>query len=255
MTQWGAHGLAKLGYGYDEILRHYYTGVTVERTNFGRPIEVGVATALSGVTASGHFKIVNGNGKTIVANAFGTWRFTYTGGNIAVTPGEIGPAPGPKKKKRVPLSDGALSVSIVNAPQTVPVGGSAFLQIDLSDRAQVSTVTAAAGEFDDLNVELKGAGKSKVIWLAPLEPGRYSVQVQAESGSVVRRSKPVTVQVRESKGPPPENPVGLPDADPAAAGASEALSLVALGLLLVVGTAVLAGTISRWPKQRQSKSR
>jgi SpoIID/LytB domain protein len=256
MTQWGAHGLAKLGYSYQEILHHYYTGVTVARTNFGRPIGVGIATALSGVTVSGRFKIVNGNGKTIVPNAFGTWGFTYTGGgNIAVTPGGIGPVPGPKKKKRVPVSDGALSVSIVNAPQTVPVGGSAFLQIDLSDRAQVSTVTAAAGEFDDLNVELKSAGKSKVIWLAPLEPGRYAVRVQAESGSLVRRSKPVTVQVRESKGPPPENPVGLPDVDPASAGASEALSLVALGLLLIVGTVVLAGTIGRWPKQRQSKSR
>jgi stage II sporulation protein D len=253
MTQWGAHGLAKLGRGYKDILRHYYTGVTVEKTRYRGPIEVGVATGLSNVSASGRFKIVNGNGKTVVEKAYGTWGFTSTGGStIAVAPGEIGSAP---KKKRVPVSDESLGVAIVNAPQAVPVGGSAFLQIDLSSEARVSTITAAAGEFDDLNVELKGKGKSKIIWLAPLEPGKYSVSVRAESGSLVRRSKPVTIKVRNTAGPPPEKPVALPPDKSVAAGASGPLSGAALALLLIVGSVAFAGTIGRWPKQRASRNK
>lgn len=251
MTQWGAHGLAKLGRDYKDILRHYYTGVTVEKMRYRGPIEVGVATGLSDVTASGRFSIVNGNGKTVVDNAFGTWGFSYTGGGtVAVSPGEIGPANPPEKKKRVPLSDGALSVSILNAPKTVPVGGSAFLQIDLSDEATISTVTATSGAFDDLNVELKRPGTSKVIWLAPLEPGKYSVRVQAESGPLVRKSKPITVRVTGAEGAPPEKPVGLPQGEATSAEASGPLSLTALALLLIVGFLALAGTMGRWPKQR-----
>jgi stage II sporulation protein D len=256
MTQWGAHGLAKLGRGYKDILRHYYTGVSVQRRRFGGPIAVGVATGLPSVSATGRFKIVNGNGKTVVANALGTWGFTSTGGStVAVTPGEIGPAGGQKPKKRVPLSDGALSVSILKAPATVPIGGSAFIQIDLSRQARVSTLTAAAGQFDDLNVELKGDGKSKVIWLAPLEPGKYSVRVQAESGPVIRKSKPITVRVTGAKAAPGAKPVGLPGSDSDDGSASMPLLIAALALLLVVGSVVLAGTIGRWPRQRASSNR
>jgi stage II sporulation protein D len=255
MTQWGAHGLAKLGRGYQDILRHYYSGVTINKTNYRGPIEVGVATGLSNVSATGRFKIINGNGKVVVPNAFGTWGFSSTGGStIAVTPGEIGPAP-KKKDKKVPLSDESLSVSIVKAPKVVPVGGSAFLLIDLSREARVSTVTAAAGEFDDLNVELKDGGPSKVVWLAPLEPGTYTVRVQAEAGSLVRKSKPVTVRVRNTGGPPPENPVALPADNSGATGTSKPLTAAALALLLIVGSLVVAGTIRGWPKQRASSNR
>jgi stage II sporulation protein D len=31
MSQWGAQGLAKEGYSFDQILTHYYQGVVVER--------------------------------------------------------------------------------------------------------------------------------------------------------------------------------------------------------------------------------
>ena len=30
MSQRGAYGMAKLGYTYDEILKHYYTGIELE---------------------------------------------------------------------------------------------------------------------------------------------------------------------------------------------------------------------------------
>lgn len=31
MSQYGAHGMAKLGYTYDEILKYYYTGIEIEK--------------------------------------------------------------------------------------------------------------------------------------------------------------------------------------------------------------------------------
>ena len=31
MSQWGANGMAEQGYTYDQILKHYYTGVEVEK--------------------------------------------------------------------------------------------------------------------------------------------------------------------------------------------------------------------------------
>ena len=34
MSQWGANAMAKNGAGYDEILKHYYTGVAIERINY-----------------------------------------------------------------------------------------------------------------------------------------------------------------------------------------------------------------------------
>ena len=30
MSQYGAKGMAEKGYTYEEILKHYYTGITVE---------------------------------------------------------------------------------------------------------------------------------------------------------------------------------------------------------------------------------
>ena len=31
MSQYGAEGMAQLGYKYDEILKYYYTGVDIEK--------------------------------------------------------------------------------------------------------------------------------------------------------------------------------------------------------------------------------
>ena len=31
MSQYGALGMAKAGYTYDEILKHYYTGTTIKK--------------------------------------------------------------------------------------------------------------------------------------------------------------------------------------------------------------------------------
>ena len=34
MSQYGAYGMAKMGYKYDEILKHYYTNVTISKLNY-----------------------------------------------------------------------------------------------------------------------------------------------------------------------------------------------------------------------------
>ena len=254
MSQWGAYGLALRGWTFEQILSHYYTGVSVGSTGYSGPIRVGVATGLSSVGATGRFEIVDGRGKTLVKNAYGTWGFSYTGGDtVAIAPGQTGPSGGPDK--RLPLSDSSLGVAILKSPRTVPVGGSAFLYVRLTRPARVSTVTATAGEFDALNEELKTEGRSKVIWLAPLDPGKYEVRVEARAGEVARRSRPVTIRVHGSK-PPVSKPVakGKP-LELAGDEVSPFLLGTALGLLLIVGFAVFTGTIRRWPALRRSKTR
>jgi stage II sporulation protein D len=34
MSQWGANGMAKKGKTYEEILKHYYTGVTIKQLEY-----------------------------------------------------------------------------------------------------------------------------------------------------------------------------------------------------------------------------
>ena len=49
MSQWGAQGLAKRGYSFDQILTHYYQGIVVERVGEegGSPASPGAATRIS----------------------------------------------------------------------------------------------------------------------------------------------------------------------------------------------------------------
>ena len=254
MSQWGAHGMALRGSSYADILGHYYRNTTVGPVPYKGAIDVGVSWAQSSVSATGSFSIVDGTGKTIVPNALGTWGFTYTGGdNIAIDPGGVGPPPDDfKPDKRLPTGGGpSIDVDIVEAPKTVSAGDAAKLTIDLSKPARVSTVTSGNAKFSDLNVELKDRGKGTISWVAPLQPGRYEVRVEALSELAAGRSEPIQIAVKalRAKGEDKAGgPRGLEDAS--AAGASLPLKLTALLLLLGVGFAGVTGTIIWWPRQR-----
>ena len=258
MSQWGAHGMARLGFTYVDILRHYYRNTTLGPVGEIESVDVGMAWGLPSVTASGSFKIIDGTGKTLVENALGPWGFTWTGGpKVAINPGAIGPPTdnfGPKK--RVPTGGAPIKVEILEAPRTISAGEAVPLTISLSQSARVTTITSGGARFSDLNVDLEGKGRGRITWVAPLEPGRYQVRVEATGQNAAGRSSPIEIVVR--KDPPPEDDAGTVSKQlqkVEQTGASAPLVLSALGLLLAVGCVVAAVTMGWWPRQRSSKSR
>lgn len=181
MSQWGAYGMAQQGATFDQILQHYYTGVSIGRVETEMPIEVGVATARPTVTVSGAFSIVDGDGDTIVRDALGTWSFTDAGGAVGIDP---------------PRGYGLpLEVGIVKAPKTVDLGEPVYLTVALSRPAQVRAETVGLPERNP-KTKVKAAGKRRITWLAPLEEGRYRVRVRAATGATRRFSKTVPIVVR-----------------------------------------------------------
>ena len=256
MSQWGAHGLALQGATYTDILDHYYRNTTVGDVSYKGPIDVGVGWGHSSVTASGSFSLVDGTGRTLVENALGSWTFTYTGGNqIAITPGEIGPARDPKPEKGGGQGISPIKVRVVDFPKRVFSGQAAQLTIDLSRAARVSTSTSGNSRFSDLSVELKKAGESWISWIAPLDPGRYTVRVEATSDAGSGRSPPIEIQVLERRSGGNQGgrgPTALEVFEET--GASIPLTLTAFALLLVVGCWAATVTMGWWPRRRSSKS-
>ena len=185
MSQWGAHGLALQGATYVDILTHYYTGVEVAEVADPGPLEVGLDWARSSVTVSGEFSIVDGRGKTLVKNALGTWGFDHAGsGAVSIDPPQGYGLP--------------LQVGLVEAPERVEVGAPAYLTVALSRPAKVRTLTAASTGYDDPGARVAAAGRRRIVWLAPLEPGVFDIRVEAVAGGTRSRTEPVRIRVAEA---------------------------------------------------------
>lgn len=234
MSQWGAEGLARRGASYQEILAHYYTGVSIGQYAAPDSIEVGLAWGKPSVTVSGAFRIVDGRGVTLVRRALGTWRFGWAGtGAVQIDPPQGYGLP--------------LEIGIVRAPRAVGIGEAVYLTIALSRPAKVATITQAAPTgFDDPGQKVKSAGRRRIPWLAPLEPGLYRVRVEAASGPVARRSEVVEIEV-EPADPLPDDPleaaaeeIGEPDG-----GGIPWPVWVVAGVLITVVLAGAAGSIKR----------
>jgi stage II sporulation protein D len=193
MSQWGAEGMASRGASFEEILKHYYTGIEVAEYEGPGRISVGLDWGESQVAVSGAFSIVDGRGRTIIDEALGEWTFIYSGLDVV--------AIDPPKGFGLPLR-----VGIVRAPETVAPGARAEVTIALSRPARVRATTAGA--------EAKGqaavaeAGRHEVEWQAPDEPGTYRVRVKATAGSASRRSEVVEIAVRELSRGAPSAPAG-----------------------------------------------
>ncbi len=229
MSQWGAHGLAGRGASYLEILTHYYTGVDVAKVDDPGAIEVGVDWARSSVSVQGEFEVVDGRGRTLVDDALGTWVFNWGGAGIV----EIDPPQG----YGLPLQ-----VGIVRAPKRVEVGESVFLTVALSRPARVRTVTRAETAYDDPGVRIAAAGRRRIVWAAPLEEGRFRVQVEARAGPTRIRTRPVEIEVfarARKQDTSPERP-----ADEEAVGRPWYL-WVGLGVALVGGVLLLISAPGR----------
>lgn len=236
MSQWGAHGLALRGASYTDILNHYYTDVAVGPGPDPGAIEVGLAWQQNALTISGAFRVVDGNGETLVDDALGTWRFRPQG------PGAIGIDP--------PAGFGLpLRVGLVNAPRRVLMGGSAYFTIALSKPARVKTVTRGRGEtFAIPFLDVGKAGRTRIAWSAPNEPGRYEVTLVGEAGRARRRSETVTVVVER---PPPSAAAdddGLDKTGDAGEGS------VPLGVVMVALVLLLAFGVTRRVSKVRSRS-
>jgi stage II sporulation protein D len=238
MSQWGAHGLALRGASYAEILDHYYSGVALGRVADPGALEVGVDWGRSELRATGALELVNERGHSVIGPAIGTWTIRYNGtGSMSVTPPEVGDVP--------------LKVRLVGSPEEIEVGEAASLTVKLSRPARLVSVTAGGNSATaSLPVALansgtvRNAGRGKVSWLAPLEPGTYEVHVEASSGTETQRTDSVEIAVTEASGSAPE--AADQGADTAAetpdpAGAPWGLLLIAL---VFVAAGVLAVTVT-----------
>ena len=223
MSQWGAHGLALRGADYIDILTHYYTGVEVGRVADPGPLEVGLDWAESSVTLSGEFSIVDGRGKTLVKNALGTWDFDYGGaGAVSIDPPQGYGLP--------------LQVGLVGAPHRVEVGEPAYLTVALSRPAKVRTMTSASTGYDDPGARVAAAGRRRIVWLAPLEPGVFDIRVEATAGGTRSRTETVRIRVAEADAPREAIDAGAEGEDRTAEPARfPFLVLGAVGVAIVIG--------------------
>jgi hypothetical protein len=131
-------------------------------------------------------------------------------------------------------------VRLLDSPGVVGVGEAALLTISLSRPARVTPITID-DESSDEPGSVRDAGRGKVTWLAPLEPGNYSVHVEASTGSETKRSEPVQITVTgatpDEEGRGAEAAAEEPDSPNAPWGLLVfALAFAALGVVAVTST-------------------
>lgn len=227
MSQWGAHGLALDGATHEEILTHYYEGVKIARIAGPGNIEVGVDWQRSEVSATGAFAIEDGRGRRVVADGLGTWTFTWAGdGAVSVDPPQGFGLP--------------LGIGLVTAPERAEPGEWKRFVVALSKPARVETVTEGPDGYEDRPARVRNAGRLRVAWRAPDEPGKYRVTVRAETGRGRRATEEVDVLVRAR----PEEPEQARRSSGDGGDVSIYVVLLVL-VLLALGAFGLAGRIKR----------
>ena len=218
MSQWGAHGLALKGWGAEEILQHYYTGVRVSKRPGPRMLDVGVATGLDSMQATGAFRIEDGDGRTVLPRAVGRWAISFEGSGVA----SLSPPPGFGRP---------LHLNIVSVPRTLRTGAKGVFALRLSAPAEVRASPGGVTTF------VASAGRDSFSWRAPDKPGRYSVEVAAV-GSRGRETKVIEVEVVAAQS---SSPLAAPEGSQGAA-----LIGVALGLaLMIIGGQALVKEVKR----------
>lgn len=217
MSQWGAHGMARAGATYREILAHYYTGTTVGSVDAPPSISVGVGWGRSSVVATGAFDVVDGRGNVAVRDALGSWTFAPGGGGVVTVD--------PPRGRSLPLR-----VGIVRAPKNAEPGERVAITFALSKPARLRVGSGDAS--------VQPGGKGTVYWTAPAEPGSYEVVLVASAGPNESAERRVPIQVVQD----PEA-TRAPDPPDERAGVGAGLLRLAVGALLI--GLVVAGLGSR----------
>lgn len=88
MSQYGAMGMAKAGFGVQDILTHYYSGVTVAAVTDARPLAVNVAHGASALTLAP--AAVSGSGQQVRLITPGATSILVPGDSARVTPTSSG---------------------------------------------------------------------------------------------------------------------------------------------------------------------
>lgn len=227
MSQWGAHGMALAGASAAEILDHYYTDVSLGTIDDPPTLDVGIAWGRASLEVTGAFKIVDASGDTVVGASVGRWSFRWNAaGSMSVTP--------PRGNDR------PLTVRLLGSPGVVGVGEAAMLTISLSRPARVTPITIGDDSSDEPG-SVRDAGRGKVTWLAPLEPGSYSVHVEASTGPETERSDVVQITVTGATLDEAAQGAEAAAKDPDSPGAPWglllfALAFAALGVFVVTST-------------------
>jgi stage II sporulation protein D len=121
MSQWGARGMAQAGFGYRDILRHYYRGAKIEKAWEPRRVSVGIGWALRRVRVSGPFRLSGATPRA--GKGRGDYLFTAGKGGAllmrAVPHSEAAPSPRRPSQRhsfgRVPLLAPLVLVALVSA--------------------------------------------------------------------------------------------------------------------------------------------
>lgn len=173
--------------------------------------------------------MVDGRGRTVLAEALGTWGFSPSGtGVVTVTP---------------PAGYGLpLRIGVVRSPGRAEVGEAIEFTVALSKPAKVRTVTSGPGPHRDASARVEDAGRRRVRWLAPEDPGRYEVVIEARAGPRVRRSERLEVLVTAAEQPGGAEPGGRAGDQ----GGGNQLLIVAVVIgALSLGSVALASRIRR----------
>ena len=173
------------------------------------------------MSLTGALELVGGRGRTLIDASVGTWTIRYNGPDaMSVTP----PAG----------NDEPLEVRLLDSPDQISIGEAGWLTVALSRPAMVVPVTSggespAPDPLGDAGT-VRNAGRGRVPWLAPLEPGRYKVHVEASSGFSTKRTDPVEIVVTEQEPEPSpgQGRAGAPATNPDEPAAPWGLLLIAL---------------------------
>jgi hypothetical protein len=101
----------------------------------------------------------------------------------------------------------------------------------------VRTLTSADTGYDDPGARVAAAGRRRIVWLAPLEPGVFDIRVEATAGGRRSRTKPVRIRVAEAAARGNAAADDLAQGDPRTAEPARFPFLVlgAVGIAIVIG--------------------
>ncbi len=176
MSQYGALAMAEAGKSYQEILAHYYGGLSPQPAgaNLEEEIIVGLGWGETDVeiSADGPVAVV-ADGEEVATDALGTWRFAALADDVAVHPPEGFGLP-PAFRDLEPVV-------------TSPVGSSVVVTGTLAAAAEVRLVVFdGPGVIGETSWALREAGRFALVWEGTVNGeiagrGRYRVLIEARS--------------------------------------------------------------------------
>ncbi|MDQ1402012.1 MAG: stage sporulation protein [Actinomycetota bacterium] len=163
MSQYGAMGMARSGFTYQQILTHYYTGITVSAPGVPATIRVGLRQGSESFRLTGtgnfNFSATKGGPAVAIGSANQWWAITRTGTLLYLT--------GPDNVKRGPYSQVWQSTNAGEHLKLVEWNGSQWVTTGDYAHGQMQVVANSGGSatyvvLQDLTLEQYVAGIGEV---------------------------------------------------------------------------------------------